>query len=66
METRKKKELFYGDIVNSLTRQDKDFHWSTTYQWYSNLTPEKKLTNKIWTTGLAKEGCMPKPLILES
>jgi hypothetical protein len=47
METRKKKESFYEDIVNSLARQDKDFHWSTTYQWYSSLTPEKKLAKNI-------------------
>jgi hypothetical protein len=56
METRKKKEPFYADTVNSLAHQDKYFHWSTTYQWYSSLTPEKKLAKKIWTTGLAKVG----------
>jgi hypothetical protein len=60
MENRRKKEPFYGDIVNSLMHQNKEFHWSTTYQWYSSLTPEQKVANNIWTTGLAKVGCMPE------
>jgi hypothetical protein len=38
METRRKKEPFYGDTVNSLACQRKYFHWSTTYQWYPKLT----------------------------
>jgi hypothetical protein len=60
METRRRKEPFCGDIVNSLMCQDKDFHWSVAYQWFLSLTPEQKLKNKIWMTGLVNVGCMPE------
>jgi hypothetical protein len=58
MEARRKGKTFFGHTVNSLTRQNKYFHWLITYSWYSNLTPKQKIANKIWKIGIAMVGCM--------
>jgi hypothetical protein len=40
MENRRRKDPFYGDSVNSLAKEDNDFRWSASYQWFLNKTLE--------------------------
>jgi hypothetical protein len=49
MANKKKKEPLCGDTVNSLAHESKDFQWSIAYKWYSELSQEDKLKNKVWT-----------------
>jgi hypothetical protein len=60
MENRGRKEPFCGDIVNSLAKEDKNFHWSASYQWFLNKSPEEKKNDRLWTTGLVNVGCVPE------
>jgi hypothetical protein len=43
MVNNKKKEPLCGDTINLLARDSKDFQWSITYKWYSELSQEQSL-----------------------
>jgi hypothetical protein len=43
----KKKEMFCGDTLNTLGREDQQFQWSTEYNYYKSLSPAKKKMNLI-------------------
>jgi hypothetical protein len=58
METRRRKDPFCGDIVNSLTCQEKDFHWSIAYHCFLSLNLKQKLKKNIWTIALVNVDCM--------
>lgn len=60
MKKQRRQEPFYGDTINSLAREHKDFHCSLVYRWYSNLFEEEKTKKKVWSSRVAKAGCMPK------
>jgi hypothetical protein len=60
MENRGRKEPFCGDTVNSLAKEDKNFHWSTSYHWFLNKSLEEKKNNRLWTTCLVNVGCVPE------
>ena len=59
MTNRKKTHPFFNDIINSPARDNKNFHWSTSYEWFSRKSEEENQTYKIWTTWLVNVGCVP-------
>jgi hypothetical protein len=60
MENRRRNHPFSGDIFDSLVREDKNFHWSSSYKWFLNKSANKKKTYKLWTIRLANVGCVPE------
>jgi hypothetical protein len=56
----KRKDLYCGDIVNTLGWEDHQFQWSQAYKWYLSLPPEEKELNKVWSSGIALVGCIPE------
>jgi len=58
--TARRKDPSCQDTVNSLTHQDKVFHFSVAYQWFHILTLEHKKNNQIWMTRLVNVGCIPE------
>jgi hypothetical protein len=56
----KKKEVFFGDTLNTLGHEDQQFQWSRAYKYYKSLPPAEKKTNLIWTSGIALAGCVPE------
>jgi hypothetical protein len=60
MENRRRNQPFFYDIVNSLAREDKNFHWSTSYKWFLNNSVEEKKADKLWMIGLVNVGCAPE------
>jgi len=60
MENRRRNHPFCGDIVDSLVREDKNFHWSYSYKWFLNKSEKKKKTYKLWTIRLTNVGCVPE------
>ena len=54
----KKSEPFYGDMYSSLSKTDKDFHWSKDFGQYAKLSVEDKVTNHLRMTRIEKVGCM--------
>jgi hypothetical protein len=43
----KKKEVFCGDTLNTLGREDQQFQWSRAYKYYKSLPPAEKKMNLI-------------------
>jgi hypothetical protein len=60
MPNKKNKELLCGDIVNSLACESRYFQWSIMYKWYSELSKEDMLKNKVWTLEIVKFRCIPE------
>ena len=60
MEGRRKKEISCGDMLNSLAKIDKWFHWSKEYSWYSDFPIEDTYSKHLKAIGLVKVGCMPE------
>jgi hypothetical protein len=56
----KKNELYCGDTLNTLGREDQEFQWSRAYNYYKALSPAKKKMNLIWTSGITLAGCVPE------
>jgi hypothetical protein len=56
----KKNELYCGDTLNTLGRENQEFQWSQAYNYYKALSPTEKKTNLIWTSGIALAGCVPE------
>jgi hypothetical protein len=56
MMLRKKKELYCGDTLNTLGREDQEFHWSREYNYCKALSPAEKDTNLIWTSRITLAG----------
>jgi hypothetical protein len=48
----KRKELYCGDTVNTLGREDHTFQWSEAFKWYTTLPLEENNSNKVWTSGI--------------
>jgi hypothetical protein len=53
---KKRTEPFCDDTINSLAKDNKDFHWSTSYKWFLSKTVKEKQTDKLWITGLVNVG----------
>lgn len=58
MASKKRKEPFCADTLNSLAKNDREFHWSRAYSWYLDLITKDVSTKHLRTTSLAKVGCM--------
>jgi hypothetical protein len=56
----KKKEVFFGDTLNTLGHEDQQFQWSEAYKYYKFLPLAEKKTDLIWTLEIALAGCVPK------
>jgi hypothetical protein len=54
----KKKEVFFGDTLNTLGHKDQYFQWYRAYKYYKSLPPVEKKTNAIRTSGITLEGCV--------
>jgi hypothetical protein len=48
---------FCGDTVNIFGCEDQKFHWSRAYSYYSSHSDQNEL---IWTSQIARAGCVPK------
>jgi hypothetical protein len=60
MENRRRTQPFCGDTVNSLAREENNFHWSTSYKWFLNKSVKKRKMEKLWTIGIVNVGCVPE------
>jgi hypothetical protein len=60
MENRRRTQPFCGDTFNSLARDNKKLHYSTSYKWFLKKSTEEKKRDKHWTTRLVNVGCVPK------
>jgi hypothetical protein len=56
----KMKDLYCGDIVNTLRCEDHQFQLSQAYKWYFSLPHIKKELNKVWNLGIALDGYVPE------
>jgi hypothetical protein len=56
----RRKERFCGDTLNTFRREDPKYHWSRAYKYYSTLSLPERNANDIWTSGIAKAGCVPE------
>jgi hypothetical protein len=48
---------FCGDTVNIFGREDQNFQWSREYSYYSSCSTQNEV---IWTSGIARVGCVPE------
>jgi hypothetical protein len=46
--------------VNSLAGESKEFQWSIVYKWYFELSPDDKIKNKVWNSGIANVCFIPE------
>ena len=53
-----RKQQLCRDTLNMFAKEDHNHHWSRSY-WYYATFPNKD-NNKIWTSGIAHVGCVPK------
>jgi hypothetical protein len=60
MENRGRKESFCDDTINSLVKEDNNFHWFALHQWFLNKSLEEKKYDRLWTTSLVNVGCVPE------
>jgi hypothetical protein len=51
------RQQFCGDTVNIFGREDQNFQWSRAYSYYSSPSTQNEI---IWTSGIARAGCVPK------
>jgi hypothetical protein len=51
------RQQFCGDTVNIFGREDQNFQWSRAYSYYSTSAAENQV---IWTSGIARAGCVPE------
>jgi hypothetical protein len=56
METTTRQQLC-GDTLNIFGREDQNFQWSRAYSYYSSPPAQKDV---IWTSGIARAGCVPE------
>jgi hypothetical protein len=54
MATSSRHELC-GDTLNIFCREDKNFHWSSAYSYYSSPPAQKDV---IWASRIARAGCV--------
>jgi hypothetical protein len=50
-------QQFCGDTVNIFGREDQKFQWSRAYSYYSSYFSQNEV---IWTSGIARAGCVPE------
>jgi hypothetical protein len=51
------RQQFCGDTVNIFGREDQNFQWSRAYSYYSSPSAQNEV---IWTSGIARAGCVPE------
>jgi hypothetical protein len=51
------RQQFCGDTVNIFGREDQNFQWSRAYSYYSTPAAQNEV---IWTSGIARAGCVPE------
>jgi hypothetical protein len=51
------RQQFCGDTVNMFTEEDQRFQWSRAYFYYSSRSAQNEV---IWTSEIARAGCVPK------
>jgi hypothetical protein len=51
------RQQFCGDTVNIFGREDQNFQWSRAYSYYSSPAAQNEV---IWTSGIARAGCVPE------
>jgi hypothetical protein len=51
------RQQFCGDTVNIFGREDQNFQWSRAYSYYSSPSAQNEI---IWTSGIARAGCVPE------
>jgi hypothetical protein len=51
------RQQFCGDTVNTFGHDDQNFQWSRAYSYYSSPSAQKEV---IWTSGIARAGCVPE------
>jgi hypothetical protein len=56
----KRKDLYCGDTLNTLGREDHQFQWSQAYKWYLALPLVEKELNKVWSSSITLVGCVPE------
>jgi hypothetical protein len=49
--------LFCGDTINILGGEDQNSQWSKAYSYYSSPSTQNEV---IWTSGIARAGCVPE------
>jgi hypothetical protein len=54
------RQQFCGDTLNIFGREDQNFQWSRAYWYYSSPPTAQKDGNVIWTSGIARVGCVPE------
>jgi hypothetical protein len=54
----RRKESFYEDTLNTFIQEDTKFYWSRGFKYYSTFPPTKRSSNDIWTSRIAKAGCV--------
>ena len=57
---KEKKDPFCGDMLKFQVKDDKEFHWSRAYHWYSDMHVEYVSSKSRRTIGLVQVGCMPE------
>jgi hypothetical protein len=53
-----RKKSFCGDILNLLSREDQNYHWSRSFWYYAKIMDREN--NKVWTPRIVLVGCVPK------
>jgi hypothetical protein len=51
------RQQFCGDTVNIFGCEDQNFQWSRAYSYYSSRSAQNEV---IWTSGIARAGCVPE------
>jgi hypothetical protein len=54
------RQHFCGDTLNIFEREDQNFQWLRAYRYYSSPPTAQKDGNVIWTSGIARVGCVPE------
>jgi hypothetical protein len=56
----KRRDLYFGNNVNTLGHEDHSSQWSKAFKWYTKLPLEQNNSNKVWNFGIELEGCVPE------
>ena len=51
------RQQFCGDTMNIFGSKDQNFQWSRAYSYYSSHSTHNEV---IWTSGIARAGCVPE------
>jgi hypothetical protein len=56
----RRKELSYGDTLNTLKHEYQEFQWLQAYNYYKSLPPTEKNMYQVWTSCIALASCVPE------